>query len=542
MTLDTRTFSAPAAHAWTGRPSAGGGRGDTQVAFAGQGIDELVSEFMRRHRIPGMALAIVQAPYITRVVGYGIADQERKTLVAAHTLFNVGQLSQAFTAVAIMQLLEEGRLGLDDPLSRHLEGRVPANSRGLTIRHLLIQSSGLADYTAAAGFDYSREYSAPAIYDMIGSADLLFEPGTQCRPSASNAWLLGRIVAAASGTSYEAYVTRRQFEALGLRDTCFLCQLGALDNETGNGTIPFKHSRFLQSEHYIDPTEFASGYAEDKRQTTELERSAEWLAVPPNAQGAAFSHAAVVSTAAEISRWDIGLAGGILVREPQNRAFLYEPTTLANGERVPGCGTWRFPGHPGLMETKGNVPGYSSFLSRFTAPDELLCVTLLANRSDVPDLDILARKIAGAFDRRLAAPSAARGTETLQSPYSVAETIDRVAAFARANGATLFARIDHGGGAASVGEKLLPSEVLVFGNPRLGTRLMQMRPSLAIELPLRVMAREDENGEVWLDFIDPLALGASQGIDALEHRWLAELGAALTRLCARAVSAESIAG
>src|SRR5262249_21613713 len=95
-------------------------RGNSLVQFEGQTIDEMVAGFMKEHRIPGMTLAIVQAPYIPRVVGYGVSDVEKGLLASPKTLWHVGQMTQGYTAVAIMQLIEADKLSLDDPVGKHL--------------------------------------------------------------------------------------------------------------------------------------------------------------------------------------------------------------------------------------------------------------------------------------------------------------------------------------------------------------------------------------------------------------------------------------
>lgn len=87
---------------------------------------------------------------------------------------------------------------------------------------------------------------------------------------------------------------------------------------------------------------------------------------------------------------DRAAARRIPVKSPENRAFLYRPTTVANGTVVPAMAGWQFPRHPGFMEIKGSSPGFSAYLSRFTAPGDLVCVTLLANKEGL-DLTGLAR-------------------------------------------------------------------------------------------------------------------------------------------------------
>jgi uncharacterized protein (DUF302 family) len=90
--------------------------------------------------------------------------------------------------------------------------------------------------------------------------------------------------------------------------------------------------------------------------------------------------------------------------------------------------------------------------------------------------------------------------KTVPSRYPVGETIDRIDAAVKAQGMTVFARVDHAGEAARVGLTMRPTQLLVFGNPRGGTPIMVARPTAAIDLPLKALAWEDENGKVWLTY------------------------------------------
>jgi uncharacterized protein (DUF302 family) len=94
----------------------------------------------------------------------------------------------------------------------------------------------------------------------------------------------------------------------------------------------------------------------------------------------------------------------------------------------------------------------------------------------------------------------ADGLITLSSPYSVAETLDRLEAVLRNHGVTIFARIDHAAAAQDAGLSLRPTQVLIFGNPNIGTPVMQAAPTIAIDLPFKVLAWEDETGQVWLSY------------------------------------------
>ncbi|PWY55170.1 peptidase [Legionella qingyii] len=501
----------------------GSGRGDFHTLYQGQSVDDLIIEYMEENNIPGMSLAIVQAPYITRVVGYGFADTEKKLLVSTRTLFHVGQLTHAFTAVAIMQLLEEGKLQLDDSISASISS-LPQAWQDVTIRQLLTHSSGIPDYSECEGFSFHKNYEPEDIFSLIKDPNLLFTSGTKMQPSASNYYLLGIIIENISGMSYENYVTKNQIERVGLKRTLFVKNTSAIDNEVHNGTTPFKHSEFLHNPSYIDPVEVAVGYKVDNKAAPQLT----WTTT--------FAHSGIIASAEDISIWDISLAGSILVKEAENRDFLYHCITLNNKTVIPGNAGWVFPGHPGLMEIKGNIPGFSAFLSRFTAPNELLCVTLLANKENLYDLDILGRKIAAAFDIKLAAP-AGSGSQTLQSPYSVSQTIERITNMITQKGGKIFAHIDHSSEAQKVNQSLLPTEVLIIGNPEKGTPLMQENAAVALDLPLRIMATEDQSGQVWLSFTDPIQLGKEYNLHTNE---LKQIATALRMLCEKAVSAQSI--
>jgi uncharacterized protein (DUF302 family) len=102
---------------------------------------------------------------------------------------------------------------------------------------------------------------------------------------------------------------------------------------------------------------------------------------------------------------------------------------------------------------------------------------------------------------------------TIPSRHSVSETIDRLEAELRAKSITVFARIDHGAEATRVGLSLRPTQVLIFGNPRAGTPVMQAVQAAAIELPLRALAWEDATGKVWLSIGDPELLRSRFGVD-----------------------------
>ncbi|MBL1176789.1 DUF302 domain-containing protein [Pantanalinema sp. GBBB05] len=99
--------------------------------------------------------------------------------------------------------------------------------------------------------------------------------------------------------------------------------------------------------------------------------------------------------------------------------------------------------------------------------------------------------------------NANNGVISQLSPYSVTETIDRLAAILQAKSITIFARIDQQAEAEKVGLSLRPTQLLLFGNPKAGTPLMIAEPTIALDLPLKVLAWESADGNVWLSYNDP---------------------------------------
>jgi len=111
----------------------------------------------------------------------------------------------------------------------------------------------------------------------------------------------------------------------------------------------------------------------------------------------------------------------------------------------------------------------------------------------------------------LTSAAADNGIVSKPSKYSVPETLNRLEAVAKSKGVIVFARIDHSGEAEKAGLKMRPTQLLIFGNPKSGTPLMNAAPSVAIDLPLKALAWEDEKGKVWLSYNSPAYLKQRHG-------------------------------
>jgi len=187
-----------------------------------QGTDKLFSRFTV-HGSPGCALGVLQDGKVRYTKGYGMANLEHQISIEAdRTVFDIGSASKQFTAAAILMLIEEGKLSLDDDIRKFfpdLNVRIPQ----IRVKHLLVHTSGLRDYAALMdlqGF-FPEDYSTPndAIRVITNQIDLEFTPGERHAYSNTNYFLLGQIVAKVTGKSLAQFTQERIFLPLGMVHT-----------------------------------------------------------------------------------------------------------------------------------------------------------------------------------------------------------------------------------------------------------------------------------------------------------------------------------
>ena len=128
------------------------------------------------------------------------------------------------------------------------------------------------------------------------------------------------------------------------------------------------------------------------------------------------------------------------------------------------------------------------------------------------------------------------GLVVIESAFGAKETMERLAGAVMRLGMSVAARVDHAQAAASAGLSLRPTEVLIFGNPKVGTALMQAAQTIGIDLPLKALAWEDKQGKSWLGYNDPTWLARRHGIAAAAEQSIALMTKAL------ATAAEQAAG
>jgi len=186
-------------------------------------IDAYVQEQMQEMRMPGTALGIVKGDEIVHLEGFGDVDDSGRN-VTPQTPFKIGSMSKSFTALAIMQLVEDGKVELDTPVQRYIPWfRVadPEASKHITVRHLLNQTSGIPT-VAGLTYMYKGDSGKDALEKEVratGDVELTHPPGKIYQYSNRNYTTLGLIVQMVSGVSYEQYVKEHILTPLGMKNS-----------------------------------------------------------------------------------------------------------------------------------------------------------------------------------------------------------------------------------------------------------------------------------------------------------------------------------
>src|SRR5687767_11465687 len=137
-------------------------------------VDDYIRSEMQSQQIPGLALAVIKDGQIVIAKGYGLANVEHQVPVKPETIFQSGSMGKQFTATAVMMLMEDGKLTIDDKLNKYFPD-VPEAWRNITVRHLLTHTSGMTDYPP--NFDFRRDYTEDELYEQAKAIPLAFQPG-----------------------------------------------------------------------------------------------------------------------------------------------------------------------------------------------------------------------------------------------------------------------------------------------------------------------------------------------------------------------------
>ena len=285
----TMAAAAPIAHA-DAAAAKGSDKATNEIANE---IDRFLLPYFKPDE-PGAAVIVTRNGKPIFRKAYGLADMEKKTLLAPEDVMRIASMTKQFTATAIMLLAEQGKLKLDDDFTMHLPD-YPKQKNKITIDQLLTHTSGIPGYTELPSFERNREkeFTVQGMIDTFKNEPLLFTPGTKMRYSNSGYFLLGTIIEHHSKMSYADYMAKNIFEPLGMNDTAY-------EGHERSGKTRI------------------NGY----RGGIKIELAAALSNTQPYAAGA------LVSSVDDLAKWDAAIADGKLLSAESWRK-LFEPSNVA---------------------------------------------------------------------------------------------------------------------------------------------------------------------------------------------------------------------
>ena len=331
-------------------------------------LDRLVTRILNRWPAVGLAVGVVSDGSLTSFSATGVADIAERTPITADTVFRIASITKTVTAVAVLQLWEQGLVDLDAPANEYLRSYrlVPADPgwRPATLRHLLTHTAGIPEVVPARGAflpDLGESVKVgtplPSLAEHYrGRLRLVAEPGTRFRYGNHGFATLGQIVEDVSGEPLDRYVRRHVFDPLGM-----------------------DHTDLVRSER-VTPW-LATGY--------EMGRTGPKAVAPRDAVTA--GAASVYSTPSDMARYLAALLGGGTndhgtMLERATVAMMFEPQYRPD-PRLPGIGLAFWRAHVGdghwAVEHQGTLPGFHSQV--FLAPDDGVAAMAFTNGSWRPD-------------------------------------------------------------------------------------------------------------------------------------------------------------
>ncbi len=221
-------------------------------------VDAAIRQQMKKEQIPAIGLAVVRNGKLVKAQGYGLANIELGEKASAETMFEIGSITKQFTATAIMLLAEEGKLSLDDSITKYFPEAPPA-LKSVTIRHLLTHSSGIPDIDGDVDLnragndivDLRREYTEDELVRAYLSRPPVSEPGAKWNYCNIGYSLLGILIHRVSGKPWFDFLRERVFAPLGMSTTTTYSYTNIIPNRaTGYDLISgaWKNTRRWQSE------------------------------------------------------------------------------------------------------------------------------------------------------------------------------------------------------------------------------------------------------------------------------------------------------
>ena len=311
-------------------------------------IDAYVRTEMKRQQIPGLSLAVVRKGKIEVLKSYGFSNLEHHIPVKPETIFQSGSIGKQFAATAIMILAGEGKLSLEDKISKFFPD-APASWSTITVRHLLTHTAGLGDYPA--DFDLRRDHTEAELWTMIKSIPLAYQPGEKWDYSNLGYVTLGILIRKVTGQFHGDFVSARIFKPLGMQTARIISEADIVLNR-------------------------AAGYRLSKGQLL----NQEWVSPSTNTT----ADGPYYFTVLDLAKWDAGLSSDTLLSQAQ-LAQMWEPVKLNDGSTKGYGYGWHtdvMHGHHVVFHG-GAWQGFKSFIVRF--PKDQISFIFMANSWDTRD-------------------------------------------------------------------------------------------------------------------------------------------------------------
>jgi CubicO group peptidase (beta-lactamase class C family) len=266
----------------------------------GDEIDDYIKQKMSDRKIPGLQLAIVRNNQIVKTANYGVANIQDSVAVTDDTVFTINSMTKAFTGVAIVQLVEQGKLELDVDISNYLT-ELPEAWRGLTIKQLMSHTSGLPTILG----NWANLIDGPdfdTAWELVQKKPMEFTSDSKFKYNQTGYVLLGKIIDKVSGMPFVDFITQNQLNTVGIKKTA---DAGFAHFET---VIP-NQSRAYTYIYTGKLTNISASFSPPLR-----------------------TAAGMTSSARELALWAIALQTGTLFDKKDSLKKLWQPHLLINGE------------------------------------------------------------------------------------------------------------------------------------------------------------------------------------------------------------------
>lgn len=307
-------------------------------------VDDYVRAEMEKQHVPGLALLVSRGGQIVRAQGYGLANVELQVPVKPETIFQSGSVGKQFTATAVMMLVEQGKIGLDDPLTKYFPD-APATWKLVTIRELLSHTAGFTDYPK--DFDMQKDYNEDDLIKVVEKIPLAYTPGTKWDYSNLGFLTLGIVIHKVTGEFYGDFLQERIFRPLGMTTTRIISEADIVPNRS-------------------------AGYRLVKGEL----KNQEWVSPKLNTTADGSLYFSIL----DLAKWDAALYTDQLLKQ-SSFDQMWTIAKLSNGQ--PNSGHYGFgwfietkKGHR-VIEHAGSWQGFKTQISRYV--DNELTVVVLSN-------------------------------------------------------------------------------------------------------------------------------------------------------------------